>query len=108
MGASGSADSEGKSVSATAGVAYGREVIESTSSAERIFDLGLETRSVLIQANPGNSDNIFLGWDGDVDSNSGIILEPGDTITIDIDLNVQNVWAIAASSNDDLRFLAMR
>lgn len=108
MGASGSADSEGKSVPATSGVAYGREVIESTSSAERIFDLGLETSSVLIQANPNNSDNLFIGWDEDVDSDSGVILEPGDTITIDIDLNVQNVWAIAASSNDDLRFLAMR
>lgn len=103
----GSAGSSGQPRPATSGKSYGREVLESAGDAERLFAIGTDSLSILIQANPDNSDNIFIGWDDEVDSNTGIILEPGDVIGMDLDVENQNVWAVSAAANDDLRFMVM-
>lgn len=105
MVGSGSASTTGQVKPATKGETYGRVVLESTSSAERIFALSTDSLSALIQAHPDNTDNIFIGWDSDVDSDSGIVLEPGSNISIDVDLDEQNMWAIPASADDELRVL---
>lgn len=108
MAGGASSTTTGKDRPATLGVTYGRQVFESTSDAERIFPLGLETNAIFIQANPDNSDNIYVGWDDEVTSNTGIVLEPGDFFGIGVNLDDQNVWGIPDTADDDVRFIAMR
>jgi hypothetical protein len=107
MAGGGVPSTSGKNKPATSGTTYGRQVLESTTEAERIFSLGIESTSVLIQANPNNSDVVYVGWDNSVDADSGVILEAGTSISLDVDLSQQNVFALPASADDDVRFLVM-
>lgn len=97
---------EGRTQPATEGPAFGVRDFTGTTDPEPIFPVGTVTGSVLVQANPNNGDNIFIGWDDTVDATNGIIMEPGDTITIDIDTSDQNLFAVPANAADELRFLA--
>lgn len=105
MVGSGSAGSTGQPKPATEGLDYGRQVFETANSAERIFSLNLKSATILIRAHHDNSDDIFLGWDGDVTTTNGTPLEPGDTFTADLDVDKQNIWGVAETANDEVRFL---
>lgn len=108
MSAGGGANTAGRSVPANVGVAADVEIFENADDSERIFDLGTETTSIIVRANPNNSGNVFIGFSESVDSNSGFLLEPGDSITLAIDVNEVPVWGIAATANDEVRFMAIR
>lgn len=104
---SGSAGSTGQAKPATKGESYGRQVFEDTNNPESIFALGTDSLSVFIQAHPDNSGRIFLGFDDAVDSNTGIVLEAGDTISISLDLDEQNLWGLPVNANDEVRFMVL-
>lgn len=106
MSASGSAGTEGSRVPSNEGE-HGVEVLEDTSEAERVFDLGIETQSISIRAPTDNAANVFLGFDDTVDNSDGYPLEPGDAISLDLDVNQEPVFAIPNNANDELRFLAI-
>lgn len=101
----GSISLSGKDTPSTEGVGYGRQVFSTAQDAERIFALGQETGAVLVRANPDNSDDIYVGFDDDVDNNNGFPLQKGESIEMDMDIDKQNLWGYAMSANDDVRFL---
>lgn len=105
MPGSGSAGSSGQDQPATVGLDYGRQQLESVTEPERVFSLGNKSLSIAIRANPGNSGIVYLGFDGDVSTDTGFPLESGDSISIDMDVNKQNIWAIPDTANDDVRFI---
>lgn len=105
MAGSGSAGSTGQSKPSTRGETYGRQVFEEANTPERIFSLGVESVSVLIQAHPDNAGRVFIGFDDGVDSNTGIVISPENNISIDLDLDKQNLYGVANNANDEIRFL---
>lgn len=105
MPGSGSAGSTGQPKPNTEGISYGTETFESANESERIFSLSQQSVTILIRALPGNSGIVYLGWDGDVTVNDGMPLEAGDTFSADLDVDRQNVWGVAASAGDEVRFL---
>jgi len=107
MVGTGTAGSSTQTRPGTRGEDYGREVFENAGEAERVFAIETETTSVFIQAHPDNNDNIFIGWDDNVDSNTGVILEAGAGLSFPVDVSVQNLWAVAAQANDEIRYIAL-
>lgn len=106
MSAQGGASTAGASTPSNEGT-NGVEVLESTTDAERILDVGIETTSVSIRAPSDNAGDVFLGFDEDVDSSDGYPLEPGDAISLDIDISNAPMFAIPNNANDEVRFLAI-
>ncbi len=73
----------------------------------------VKVRFVMIQALPGNAGNVYVGNDAsaDVAAATGIVMEPGDKITIDMTMapfqgdeliDLTNFWFDAAVSADDI------
>lgn len=65
--------------------------------------------AVVVQANPANTGNIFVG-DSTVSSSNGVILEPGDFFVIEPDIsedldevNLSDIYLDAATNNDGAR-----
>lgn len=96
----------GRDQPATNGEGYNQESLETAGEAELVVSAGLETRSVIIIAHPGNSGNIYLGWDDDVSSTTGFPLEAGVGIAVDLDANEQAIWFDADNASDTVAWMA--
>jgi hypothetical protein len=82
-----------------------------TSSAQRVVASRTSTNSLteqcIIQANPANSGNIFVGG-ADVDTLNGIILEPGTTFNLGqlLDkkrsgvIDLYNTWIVSSTGQN--------
>jgi len=57
-------------------------------------------REILLQADPGNTDNVIFGNE----ASQSIVLEPGDTFVLPVE-NPGEVWYKSASGNQTLRYL---
>jgi len=62
--------------------------------------------SVIVKAFPTNSGNIYIGNDT-VSSNSGFVLAPGETVSIDID-NVNKLYATSDVDGDKVCWMAIQ
>lgn len=69
----------------------------------------LKARMIVVQADPSNAGNVFLG-DSSVDSTNGIVLEPGESYSyavtetipyLELDLNA--IYVDAATNADKVR-----
>lgn len=105
---------EGRPQPATEGVSYGRvtfndDVNDPDFDPEVVIPVGDLTGSVLVQAPDGdvisNNSDVYLGWDDDVDETSGLVLTPGESLSIDINAAAQNLFAIPEDDTDELRFM---
>lgn len=82
---------QGLSQPATDGVEYGQITLDNSDPVSA-FGTGERTTSITIVADPGNGDNIYIGWDSDVDETSGIPLEAGSSFSADLDVAQQEVY----------------
>ena len=69
--------------------------------------LNVKTKSILVKANTGNAGSIFIGGSG-VISTTGLILAPGESVTLDHDAENEGVWINSATSGDGVSFLAIK
>jgi len=77
----------------------GQNAIASAGTAEALC-ASTTTLAVIIQAHPDNTGDLYVGYvSGDVASNNGIVLEPGDAITIAVD-DPAKIYVDAATSAD--------
>jgi hypothetical protein len=65
----------------------------------------LASRGFMLRADPTNSTNIIIGGSS-VSAINGMLLQPGDTIFIDI-TRLSSIWCIAASGTPKLYWLDM-
>ena len=79
----------------------------STGSPKRVVPIGTETESVAVIANPNNTGIIFIGFNEDVTSSDGFPLEAGVSLSLDLDVNQDDLHAVADSSGDSLHWIAL-
>lgn len=104
----GGSSSTGGNETATSGPTYGDTTPSSANDATLVFPLGTETESVAIIAHPDNSDKMFIGFDDNLDTSNGFPLESGASLTIDLDVAQQGIYAVAETQGDSVRFIATR
>ena len=78
-----------------------------TTSGTAVKLLNVKTKSILVKANIGNTGNIFISGTG-VTSTTGLILAPGESVTLDHNTAKKAVWIDAASNGDGVNFLAIK
>lgn len=102
----GDVSTTGRNPAANTGAGYDRTLFTTANDPERIIGVGIETSSVLLRTNPDNNGVIYVGFDDDVTTSNGFPMEPGDAITISIDVAEEGIWAVADTQNDDIRWIA--
>ena len=93
-----------------AALPYGLGYVPVADGAWNVTDSAVQGADVegqlfVISALAANTGNIYLGIDSDLAVSVGIELQPGDVIALPIH-NLNLLFAIAASSGDDLGFVA--
>lgn len=101
-----SASTQGLSQPATDGVEYG-QVSLNNNSPQSVFGTGERTTSILIVALPANGSQVFVGFDSDVDQNSGIPLEAGDSFGMDLDVAEQEVFVMTNSPTQTVAVMSV-
>jgi len=66
----------------------------------------IASKSLFIEADPTNTDDIYIGNDG-VEPDSGYVLGPGDSIDVDIDLRQEQLYMASSSSGQQVDLLGM-
>ena len=89
---------------------YGLGYVPVADGAWNVTDSAVQGADVegqlfVISALSANTGNIYLGMDASIAVSVGIELQPGDTLAIPMH-NLNLLFAIAASSGDDLGFVA--
>lgn len=102
----GSISTSGQEPPSNRGAGYDRVLFTNTNEPERLISAATETSSVLLRTNPDNNGVIYVGFDDDVTTQTGFPMEPGDAITISIDVAEEGIWGVADTQNDDLRWIA--
>lgn len=90
----------------------GVQAVAAAGTAEALVTDKLLTYSVSIQAEPTNTGNMFIG-DVNVDSANGIVLAPGQSVSIpgpeihgmQYEIDLAQVYVDAATSGDEVRFI---
>jgi hypothetical protein len=87
----------------------GAVTVTSAGTRVQLTASDIAAYAVLIQANPANTGNIFVG-DSTVSSSNGAILEPGDFFVVEPDIseemdevNLSDIYIDAATNNDSVR-----
>jgi hypothetical protein len=97
---------QGKSVPASRGVIDQTVTLQSTTEPEQITPEGVETRFIAVRAfNAANQ--VFIGFDDSVDNNSFPLLNE-DTISLELDVSEQPLFALPDNTNDEVRVLGIR
>lgn len=91
---------------ATDGTAYGATTAPAANENGIILPAGTQTGSYIITAPQGNGGTVYLGWDSDVDNNTGLPLLPGRSISVDLDNSRQEIYGYFTNGTDELRYLA--
>lgn len=97
---------EGLRTPANDGKDYGEYVIPNPPEPDELFQVPVRTGSVSIIAHPNNSGWIYIGWDDEVDSQSGFILTAGMSISVDLDIRSQEIFITGDTSGDSVRYIA--
>jgi hypothetical protein len=97
---------QGKSVPASRGVIEQTVTLQSTTEPEQVTPEGIETRFVLVRAF-NTSNQVFIGFDDSVDSNSFPLLNE-DSISLELDVSEQPLFALPDNANDEVRILGIR
>ena len=100
--------SGGSPAQITVGVEYGTVILDNANEPKPIFGTGVSTRYASIKASADNSDQVFLGWDSDVEFGDGIELSPTESFSLPLDVTQQQVWAVADDALDRVYFITGR
>lgn len=85
---------------------YGAIQIAIANDPKRVIDLGTETSAVALKANPENDGIIVVGFDDNVTTSTGFILEAGQGLSIDLDANQAPIYVAGDTPGDDVRWIA--
>lgn len=85
---------------------FGTVTITTAGTRQRVTTSDISMYSVLIQADPGNTGNVYVG-DITVTSLNGEVLAPGDSYIVDLDpeieLKLADFYVDAATSGNKVR-----
>lgn len=70
-----------------------------------VTDPGVSTGSIVMRCPATNEGGIFIGWGEDVTLENGYPLYARDGLGIDLDVSVQDIYAVADTAADELRIL---
>ena len=90
----------------TDGVEYGQVDIGTTPEVP--FSESQETAFILARSDPNNGDDIFWGWDDSVDSNSGIVLQAGEDLSMGLNVEDQSIYFVSSSGTQTLHIASMK
>ena len=76
------------------------QVVLSSTAAMQLTEVALEV--VALKADPVNATAIWVGYDSDITVSTGFPLEPGETIVIAVDGNLNELYAIAETNSEIL------
>jgi len=99
------ANTQGLRQPPTEGKGYGTKIV-SVSTAEPVITVGDKTGSIALRASPNNSGTVYIGWNGSVTSANGFPLEKGDSISLDLNADTQNIYVIGTAASDEIRWIA--
>jgi hypothetical protein len=85
------------------GAGYDGKTLNSTTDPERLVSIGTETRSIAIIAETGR---IYVGFDDNLDSDNGFPLDEGVSISLDLDVNQEDIYVLPEASGNDVRWIA--
>jgi hypothetical protein len=86
---------------------YGRATVASVGTAVIIMTENTITESITIKALEANSGDVYVG-DSAVTVSNGYPLSPGETISIDIDHDVDPVYIDAENNGNSIAYMAGR
>jgi len=84
-------------------IIFGRKAVTTAGTAVILLAATI-TDTLTIKALAGNAGDIYVG-NSTVDSTNGFPLSPGETVSLDIDHNADNVYIDAATSGDGVAFI---
>lgn len=96
----------GRDLPATEGTAYGRTELQG-DDVEIVIPVDTESTSWVVRAEPSNNDPVYLGWDEELETSNGMILQAGENISIDMDNSAQELRAVSDTVGDAVRYLAV-
>lgn len=79
----------------------------SANNNQRVFNLDSETQSVVIVAKPSNSGVIYIGFNDQVTTDNGLPLKAGGSTVLPLDVSQVDVFAVADTGGDEIRFAAL-
>lgn len=85
-------------------ILFGRKTVATAGVAIILLDGTTITQTLTIKALKNNTGDIFVG-NSTVDSANGFPVSPGETVSLDIDHNGDNVYIDAATSGDGVAFI---
>jgi hypothetical protein len=98
-------NSIGKVTINSATTAYSGQKNVTTAGSHLVLGTTQAIVSITVTAKPTNTGNIFVGPDG-VTSTTGLILQPGDSVSLDVS-NVTAVYIDSAVSGEGVSWLAI-
>lgn len=104
MGSSG----DGKDIPSTEGVEYEAGTVTNGEDPETVFSEVDSTDAVIVVADPGNGDNIYFGWDDQVDETTGVPLQAGQSVSFDLDVTEQNIYVMTDTGTQAYRYASLR
>lgn len=84
---------------------YESSSFTAANEPERVVGIGTETESILIFADTGNSGTLYVGFDDDVSTSTGIPLVAGAGLSFDIDTNQLGLFIVADTIGDGYRYI---
>jgi hypothetical protein len=88
------------------------KTVTTAGARERLTVANIDVASVVIQAKPGNTDNVYVG-DNQVSSSTGVALAAGDSIAMDNDdfgsgdakISLDDIWLDVAVNGEGVNAL---
>lgn len=96
---------QGLGVSASDGSYYDSVIVKDGGNAVRVIPEDVKTGSVAIKGY-SIDDEVYLGWDDDVDGSNGFPLTEGDVMALDINNDGQGIWMYSDTDLDEIRVIA--
>ena len=76
------------------------QVVLSNTVSTQLTEIALEV--VALKADPANTNAVWIGYDSTVTVSTGFPLNPGETIVVAIDGNLNELYAIAETNSEIL------
>jgi len=90
----------------TEGAGYGAVTLPAANQPTEAVPSTTETTSVLIRADINNSGAIYIGYDDQVTTANGLILDSGESVSLNLDISSQDIYFVGANAGDQVRWLA--
>ena len=96
---------EGLRVAPSAGAFYGEVILPDENEPTQVSGGDVPTGSLAIRA-WDNVGTVYIGWDSDVDEDNGFPLDEGETLSVDINLDSEDMWILPETAGDSVRIIS--